>query len=129
MFLAIHDEGKIFYSPIPKNRLLKEMPQEQHYKSINTLTWNDIERKEGKKIRLKNLSSTCWFKLYFVTVNNHRTEFVITNDPNQINTDDTQKVCAIRWKVGVSRIRTLHLVGESPIEVERLKFTRIIYNK
>jgi hypothetical protein len=35
MFLAIHDEGKIFYSPIPKNRLLKETPQESHYKPIN----------------------------------------------------------------------------------------------
>ena len=38
-------------------------------------------------------------KLFRVIVSTNKTEYVATNDLTQSNTNDVQKVCAIRWKI------------------------------
>ncbi len=38
-------------------------------------------------------------KLLGVIVSTDKTEYVVTNDKTQDSTDDTQKVCAVRWKI------------------------------
>jgi hypothetical protein len=42
--------------------------------------------------------------------------FLVSN--TDLKTSEIIKCYSKRWKIGVSRLRTLHLVGESPIEVK-----------
>ena len=39
-------------------------------------------------------------------------------DAKDVSVDDLSELYGFRWFVGVSRLRTLHLVGESPTEVK-----------
>jgi hypothetical protein len=38
-------------------------------------------------------------KLFWVEVSSNRTDWVVTNDLSQDKSEDTQKVCSVRWKI------------------------------
>jgi hypothetical protein len=118
LMLLINDHKKIFYCPMRKNRLAKLKGSDDAYQSLRNFEWSKVELSQGKLIRLKGMPEHLEMKLFSVAISPNRTDLIATNDTSQTCADDTKKICAIRWYVGVSRIRTLHLVGESPTEVK-----------
>jgi len=53
----------------------------------------------GKTVKIKEFPKEHKVKLFRVVISDNRTDWVITNDLSQNSTGDTQKVCAIRWKI------------------------------
>jgi hypothetical protein len=98
MFL-IDSLDKIFYCPLKSNRLVDDSAGELAYRHVDALTWADIDLTQGKLIKIKGFPKDYKVKLFRVEVSTHRTDWVVTNDLSQDSLDDTQEVCAMRWKI------------------------------
>ena len=63
------------------------------------MQWTESELKLGKLIKIKNFPADKKVKLFRVTVFTNRTEYVVTNDLSQSDTNDVRKVCSQGWKI------------------------------
>lgn len=91
--------GKIYYCPLKKNRLVDDSGGIENYKPIESLTWTQTELEQGQVIKIKTFPQNNKVKLFRVIVSTDKTEYIATNDLTQNSTDDTQQVCAVRWKI------------------------------
>jgi len=94
--------GYKFLCPIRSNRLILDHwtnPEKPEYRIVKDLPWKDEdELKAGKIIKFRACSLK--MKLFQIMINTDRTEYVVTNDFDQINTSqDATKACAMRWKI------------------------------
>lgn len=96
---AIDKLGKIYYCPLKKNRLVDDTQNQEDYKSVESLSWTPSELESGKVIKIKTFPKFKKVKLFRVIVSTNNPEYVATNDLTQSDTNDVQKVCAIRWKI------------------------------
>jgi len=99
LLLFIESLGKFYYVPLKCNRQVDDSGGKLKYKRVDMLSWNSIDLTSGKLIKLRDFPKEHKVKLFRVVVSESRTDWVITNDLSQNSTDDTQKVCAIRWKI------------------------------
>jgi hypothetical protein len=99
LFAAIEALGKTYYCPLKTNRLVDDSGGIESYKRIDQLSWSTTEHHQGKLIKVRGFPKDKKVKLLGVIVSCDRTEYVITNDNTQDSTDDTQKVCGVRWKI------------------------------
>lgn len=99
LMLLIESLGKLYYCPLKSNRLVDDSGGELAYRRVDTLTWSPHEINHGKRIKIKGFPKDHKVNLFRVEVSSHRTDWVVTNDPAQNSTQDTQKVCALRWKI------------------------------
>ncbi len=97
--LYIDGLGKYYYRPLKRNRLVDDTADQENYKRIELLSWDEKELKLGKIVKIKKFPGAKKVKLFRVTVSTDRTDFIATNDLSQDSTDVVQKVCKIRWKV------------------------------
>lgn len=102
--LMLHFErnGKIYYCPIKSDRLVDESFAENGkptYQRVDSLTWNESELESGKNVHLNKFPKGHRLQLFRLVISTDRTDYVVTNDVTQDSTDETQKVCAIRWKI------------------------------
>ena len=91
--------GKIYYCPLKTNRLVDDSGGVESYRRIDQLHWSAIEAQEGKTIKLRGFPKDKKVKLFRAIVSTDKTEYVATNDLTQDSTDETQQVCAVRWKI------------------------------
>jgi len=99
LMLLINGMGKTFYCPLRSNRQVDDSGGERPYQRADTLDWSDGELRQGKLIKIKGFPKNCKVKLFRVVVTSRRTEWIVTNDLSQDSTQDTRKVCAVRWKI------------------------------
>jgi len=99
LMLFIESLHKIYYCPIKSNRLVDDSAGTRPFQYVKDLTWNEQELNTGKLIKIHTFPKHHKVKLFRVVVSPHRTDFVVTNDITQHSTHDTQKVCALRWKI------------------------------
>lgn len=99
LMALIEGLGKVYYCPLKTNRLVDESGGSEPYKRIDQLHWSATEANSGKLIKLRGFPKDKKVKLFRVIVSTDKTEYVATNDLSQDSTDDTQKVCAVRWKI------------------------------
>jgi hypothetical protein len=92
-------EGKLFYCPIKKNRKVDESGGETPYVPVESLSWTTEELRIGKTVKLYKFPGATKLKLFRVSVSSHRTEFLVTNEETQSDTEAAQKESARRWKV------------------------------
>jgi len=98
--LHIEREGKIYYGPVQANRRVDEGDGTPvSYQSVEALAWSEAEKLSGKNIRVKDFPKGHRLQLFRLVVSPDRTDYVVTNDLTQHSTADTQRVCAIRWKI------------------------------
>ncbi len=64
----IDKQGKIYYCPLKKNRLVDDTGGRETYKSISSLEWNESEQKMGKIIKIKAFPKDQKVKLFRVIV-------------------------------------------------------------
>jgi hypothetical protein len=62
-------------------------------------------------------------KMFSVAVSSNRTDFVVTNDNLQHCTDDTKKICAIRWFVEQFHREIKQLTGVDNVSVGNIEFS------
>ncbi len=92
-------EQKLFYCPLKKNRLVDDSFGEKPYRAIETLEWTENEVQQGKIVKVKKFARTTRLKMFRVTVSTNRTDYIVTNDVTQSDTDEAQKVSGQRWKI------------------------------
>ena len=99
LLLFIESLGKFYYVPLKCNRKVDDSGGVLKYKRVDELNWNSVNLTLGKTIKIKGFPKEHKVKLFRVVASDSRTDWVITNDLSQHSTGDTQKVCAIRWKI------------------------------
>ena len=99
LMLFIESLHKIYYCPLKANRLVDDSAGSRPYHYVSALTWSETDLNNGKLIKINSFPKHHKVKLFRVVVSPHRTDFVVTNDTTQHSTQDTQKVCALRWKI------------------------------
>ncbi len=95
----IHTQGKYFYTTLKSNRLVDDSQKQKPYQSVSNLQWTEEEQSGGKKIKIKKTLRDMKVKLFRVVASNGDTEYLVTNDLTQDESEDAQKENAIRWKI------------------------------
>lgn len=93
------NEQKIFYCPLKKNRLVEDSLGEKPYTAIENLSWTAEEITAGKTVKVKKFAAATHLKMFRVTVSTNRTDYIVTNDLTQSDTEDAQEVSSRRWKI------------------------------
>lgn len=122
--LFVSDLGKLFYCPVKRNRLARQPNSREHYQRLTELKWSEEELKTGKFIRLKGMPSGFAMKMYRVPISTNRTDYVVSNDPSQHCSDDTRKVCAIRWYIEQFHREIKQLTGIEKCECRKQRIQR-----
>lgn len=137
LMLHIERSGKIYYCPLKDNRQVDKgngLPKPA-YKRVDSLEWSETEIESGKNVHLKDFPKGHRLELFRLVVSTDRTDYVVTNDLTQNSTDETQKVCAVRWKIEqLHRARqTSNRLGklsmsqtENPTQSHRLCFAGLV---
>ena len=99
MMMRIDSLNKIFYCPLKSNRSVYDSSGTKPYQQVSQLHWNDEEEQHGKLIKVKGFPKNYKVQLFRVVVSTNRMDRVVTNDTTQDDVNDTQEVCAIRWKI------------------------------
>lgn len=111
LMLFIESLNKIYYCPIKSNRLVDDSNAARPYHYVSDLDWSETDLDKGKIIKINTFPKHHKVKLFRVVVSPHRTDFVVTNDFTQHSTNDTRKVCAVRWKIEQFHRETKQLTG------------------
>jgi len=90
---------KLFYCPIKRNRQVDESGGEEPYRAVETLEWTAAEEQTGKVVKLRGFAGATHLKLFRVAVSTNRTEYLVTNDLTQSDTEAAQKESRQRWKI------------------------------
>lgn len=99
LMLHIDRVGKTFYCPLKCNRKVDDSGGGNPYKAVSGLEWSGDEIRHGKIIKIHGFPGGKKVKLFRVVADNGRTDWVVTNDLSQDSADDTQGMCAVRWKI------------------------------
>ncbi len=124
MMLFIGDLGKKYYCPVKTNRLARKAGTTEYYNNISKLDWTEEELTTGKPIRLKGMPRDYAMKLFRVPISTNRTDYVATNDHSQHCTDDTQKVCAMRWYIEQFHRELKQLTGIEKCQCRKQRIQR-----
>jgi hypothetical protein len=99
LMLHLDHAGKVFYCPLKCNRKVDDSGGQNKYQAVSDLDWSGDEILHGKLIKIHGFPGDKKVKLFRVVAQNGRTEWVVTNDLTENSTDDTQNMCAVRWKI------------------------------
>jgi len=100
LMLHIEGAGKLFYCPLKDNRQVNEDDADHiNYQRVDSLAWGAAAQLPGKSVHVKDFPKGHRLHRFRLVLSTGRTDYVITNDQTQHSTDDTQRVCAIRWRI------------------------------
>jgi Transposase DDE domain len=99
IMVRLNHEQTLFYCPIKVNRLVDDTGGKNPYKAVDKLEWTEQELKMGKTIKIWKTSKHMKVKLFRVTISTNRTDYIITNDVNQVSANEALKQSSIRWKI------------------------------
>lgn len=124
LMLLIDAQDKYFCCPIRKNRKVDDSGGVHPYQSVEQLNWSDTELEIGKRFKLRKFPQDAKVKLFRVTVSDHSTEYLVTNDLSQDHTDDVQQANVIRWKVEEFHREAKQLTGLEACQCRRARIQR-----
>jgi hypothetical protein len=90
---------KVYYCPIKTNRHVDDSEDEKVHQRVDKLQWTEREQREGKLIHLKKMPKGHRMKLFRLVLSNERTDYIVTNDMTQDNSDVVRQHCGVRWKI------------------------------
>ena len=124
IMLSIDKYGKFFFCPIKCNRQVDDSGGVSPYKRVDSTDWTEDEKQHGKTVKIKNFPKNYKVKLFRVELSNKRTDYVVTNDMRQDNTQGVRKVCAMRWKVEQFHRETKQLTGLEGCQCRKARIVR-----
>jgi hypothetical protein len=125
IMLYIEELKKIYYCPLKDNRQVDDSGAVLPYRRADGLQWSDAEKEHGKIVKIKGFPKDHKVKLFRVVLSTQRTDYVVTNDFAQDNTQAVQEVCGLRWKIEQFHRETKQLTG---LEGCQCRQARIIRN-
>ena len=90
---------KIYYCPLKTNRHVDDSEGENKHQRVDSLSWTDEEQSQGKTIHLKKMPKGHRLKLFRLVLSSKRTDYVISNDMTQDDSNVVKKHCGVRWKI------------------------------
>ena len=125
LMLFIESLGKKYYCPLKVNRLIDDSNGDpKPYQRIDSLEWNDTEQKSSKRVKLNKFPKNHKVKVFRVA-SYRRTDYVATNDLNQLDVSTVQQVWGVRWKIEQFHREAKQLTG---IEKCQCRLARIVRN-
>ncbi len=125
LMLHIERAAKLFYCPLKDNRQVNEGDEHQtSYRRVDSLAWSDAEQRQGKSVHVKDFPKGHRLQLFRLVLSTERTDYVVTNDATQTSTDDTQQVCAIRWKIEQFHREAKQLTGLESCQCRKARIQR-----
>jgi len=111
LMLHIERLKKVYYCPLKDNRQVDDSAGLHGYQRVDSLNWTDCEAQHGKTLHIKDFPKDHQVKLFRLVLSTKRTDYVATNDMAQDSTQDTQDVCALRWKIEQFHRETKQVTG------------------
>ncbi|NEO01317.1 MAG: transposase [Moorea sp. SIO3I7] len=99
LMALIDNWEKIYYCPLKKNRLVDETGGNEKYQRIDSLSWSELDVKQGKLIKLKKFPDQKKVKWFRVTISTNRTEYIATNELTASDIEQVKSTCSYRWKI------------------------------
>ena len=124
IMLQIEKLNKIYYCPLKDNRQVDDSSASQPYQRVDTLEWTEAEKQQGKVIKIKGFPGNHKVKLFRVVLSTKRTDYVVTNNMAQDNTQAVQEVCGFRWKVEQFHRETKQLTGLEGCQCRKARIVR-----
>jgi hypothetical protein len=124
LMLFIESLGKRYYCPLKANRQVDDSAGEQPYQRVDSLQWDDTESSHGKLIKIRGFPKDHKVKLFRVVVSTNRTDWIVTNDPDQNSTQGTRDVCALRWKIEQFHRELKQLTGVEKCQCRKARIQR-----
>jgi hypothetical protein len=124
LMLLIEDLKKIYYCPLKDNRQADDSGGDQPYHRVDSLQWSEAEQAHGKIVKLKGFPKDHKVKLFRVVLSTQRTDYVVTNDLAQDNTQVVQEVCGLRWKIEQFHRETKQLTGIEGCQCRKARLVR-----
>lgn len=124
LMLLVESLGKIYYCPIHCNRLVDDSQGLLTYRRVDSLIWDAVDEHHGKQIKINGFPKDHKVKLFRVVASNSRTDWVVTNDSGAITTKDTQKACALRWKIEQLHRELKQLTGIEKCQCRKARIQR-----
>lgn len=90
---------KIFYCPIKHNRKVDDSGGTPPYQPVSYLSWSAQDVAHGKPIKVHGMPQNTYFKLFRVLVSTHQTDYFITNEIAQQDTNAAEQESGVRWLV------------------------------
>jgi hypothetical protein len=122
--LYIEHLGKLYYCPLKDNRQVDDSKGAAPYRRVDSLTWSETERKHGKVIKVKGFPKDHKVKLFRVVLSTQRTDYVVTNDLTQNDTQAAQDACGVRWKIEQFHRETKQLTGLEGCQCRKARIVR-----
>jgi hypothetical protein len=124
IMLQIEKFGKIYYCPLKDNRQVDDSGGSQSYRRVDSLEWTEAEQEHGKVIKIKGFPAEHKVKVFRVVLSTQRTDYVVTNEMAQDNTQVVHAVCGFRWKVEQFHRETKQLTGIEGCQCRKARIVR-----
>ncbi len=124
MMLSIERLQKVYYCALKDNRQVDNSGDTQPYRRVDSLIWTENEKRHGKLIKIKGFPGAHKVKLFRVVLSTQRTDYVVTNDLAQDNTEAVQEGCGFRWKVEQFCRETKQLTGIENCQCRKARIVR-----
>ena len=105
-------------------KIVDDTDGKEEYKRIEHLNWSKLEKKKGKKIKIKRFPKDKKVKLFRVLVSTDKTEYIVTNDISQDSTSGVRTICSIRWKVEEFHRELKQLTGIEKCQCRKARLQR-----
>jgi hypothetical protein len=122
--LTIEQLGKLYYCPLKDNRQVDDSAGTTPYRRVDSLDWSAKERCHGKLVKIKGFPKDHKVKLFRVVLSSQRTDYVVTNDLAQDDTQAAQEACSLRWKIEQFHRETKQLTGLESCQCRKARIVR-----
>jgi hypothetical protein len=124
IMLFIESLNKIYYCPLKDNRQVDDSGAVLPYRRVDALQWSHTEKEHGKMVKLKGFPKDYKVKLFRVVLSTQRTDYIVTNDFAQNNTQVVQEACSLRWKIEQFHRETKQLTGLEGCQCRKARIIR-----
>jgi hypothetical protein len=124
MLLIEETLKKVYFCPLKDNRHVDDSGGVQPYVRVDALRWSEEEKLRGKIVKIKGFPKDHKVKLFRVVLSTRRTDYVVTNDVAQDDTQAVQNVCGWRWKIEQFHRETKQLTGLEGCQCRKARIVR-----
>ena len=124
LMMCIERLGLFYYCPLKSNRLVDESDGQEPYVRIDQLPWEEKQAHQLKVVHIRLFPKGHRVRLFRLVLANERTEYIVTNDCSQDDPHDTQKVCALRWKIEQLHREAKQLTGLEDCQCRKARIQR-----
>jgi hypothetical protein len=124
LMLSIESVEKVYYCPLKDNRQVDDSGATRPYRRVDALDWTAEEQGQGKLVKIKDFPKNHKVKLFRVVLSTQRTDYVVTNDLAQDDTQAVREVCGLRWKIEQFHRETKQVTGLEGCQCRRARIVR-----